>query len=93
MLVTGVQSVGAKGVSSVQGAVVDIKQASRAGTESAHDGDRSGAAPKAGDPQRVVFPRSGVPMDHRPVDLRQRHAAARYRADGGNHHHHHDDAA
>jgi hypothetical protein len=84
MLVTGVQAVGAKGVTAVQGAVVDTKAAARIGLESDGEGDR-GAVPraKAGRPQPVVFPRAGVPMDQRPVSMRRHEAEARYREDGG----------
>jgi hypothetical protein len=31
-----------------------------------------------------VFPRAGIPMDQRPVAMRQQHAETRYRQDGGN---------
>jgi len=91
MLVTGVQAVGSKGVSAVQGAVVDLKESARlVGTD--RDNDRSaGTQQKPGDPQPVVFPRGGSAIDKRPVSLRQQHAATRYRADGGKPRH--DDAA
>jgi len=82
MLVTGVQAVGAKGVSAIQGAVVDVKATTRTGV----DGDRNqaaGAPAKKREPQPVVFHRTGVPMDQRPVALRKEHAATRYREDGG----------
>jgi len=84
MLVTGAQPVGAKGVTSVQATVVDLKEATRLGFDLDQDGGRHGARRlKAGEPQPVVFPRSDVGVDHRPVALRQQHAAARYRSDGG----------
>jgi hypothetical protein len=84
MFVTGVQAVGAKGVTAIQGAVVDTKAATRSAVEGDREGDR-GAAPrvKAGRPQPVVFPRAGVPLDQRPVSMRRHHAEARYREDGG----------
>ena len=85
MIVTGVQSVGAKGVNSVQVATVDPKEVGRAGNTADADRDRAEPA-KSGVPQPVVFPRKGVPLDQRPVALRQRHATARYDADGGNDH-------
>jgi len=91
MLVTGVQAVGAKGVTAIQGAVVDPKDASRAGIDGRRDAEHAGRAGKAGEPQPVVFPRKGVPVDQRPVSLREHRAAARYREDGGQPHH--DDAA
>ena len=91
MLVTGVQAVGAKGVAAVQGAVVDIKDAARNAAGAAGEPGTK-PAPKAGDPQPVVFPRSGLAMDQRPVSLRQHHAALRYKRDGGGAPHH-DDAA
>jgi hypothetical protein len=85
-LVTGVQAVGAKGVTAIQGAVVDTKTAARTGLEGDRDGDGDRAAglrAKAGEPQPVVFPRAGIPMDQRPVSIRRQHAEARYLADGG----------
>ncbi len=85
MIVTGVQAAGSKGVSAVQVAAIDTKDVTRVGGAGDSDRDR-GAGPAKGEPQPVVFPRSGVPLDQRPVDLRQQHAAARYRADGGNEH-------
>jgi len=84
MMISGVQPVGAKGVNAVQGAVVDSKDAARYG-DWERDGDRSGAVPaKTGQPQPVVFPRKGVPVDPRPVSLRHERATTRYRSDGGN---------
>ena len=91
MLVTGVQAVGAKGVTAIQGAVVDPKDATRAGIDGRRDADHAGGPAKPGEPQPVVFPRKGIPLDHRPVSLREHRAAARYRKDGGQPHH--DDAA
>ena len=91
MLITGVQAVGAKGVTAIQGAVVDIKDATRTGSSTADGRTPAGAPAKPGDPQPVVFPRQGLPVDQRPVELRQQHAAARYRSYGG--HADHDDAA
>jgi hypothetical protein len=84
MLVTGVQAAGAKGVTAIQGAVVDTKAAARTGLEGDREGDR-GAVPRAktGRPQPVVFPRAGIPMDQRPVSMRRHEAEARYREDGG----------
>jgi hypothetical protein len=49
MLVTGVQAVGAKGVTAIQGTVVDIKEATRAGVDGDPDGDRA-AGRRAIDP-------------------------------------------
>jgi hypothetical protein len=90
MIVTGVQAGGAKGVTAVQGAVVDIKDATRPAPIGS-DGRRTGDAPaRPGEPQPVVFPRKGLPVDQRPVELRRLHAAARYRSYGGDDH---DDAA
>ncbi len=84
MIVSGVQAAGAKSVSAVQGIVVDDTAASRAGLDSESSADRAtGMRTKPGDPQPVVFPRAGIPMDHRPVQLRHERAAYRYRADGG----------
>jgi len=83
MLVTGVQAAGSKGLTAVQGTVVDTK-ATRAGFDGDQNVERAlGTRAKAGDPQPVVFPRSGIPMDHRPASMRHEHAAARYRSDGG----------
>ena len=81
MIVTGVQAVGSKGVSAVQGTAVDAKDTTRATGSSNRDHD--GATPeKAGEPQPVVFPRAGVALDQRPVALRQQHASDRYKSDG-----------
>jgi hypothetical protein len=92
MLVTGVQAVGAKGMTAIQGTVVDIKEATRAGVDGDREGDHAaGRRAKAGEPQPVVFPRSNVAIDRRPVAMRQEHAATRYRSDGGDADH--DDAA
>ena len=81
MIVTGVQAVGSKGVSAVQVAAVDSKDATRAGGASNHAPD-AGAQGKAGEPQPVVFPRAGVALDQRPVALRQQQASDRYKSDG-----------
>ncbi len=86
MLVTGVQSVGSKGMTAVQGTVVDTSESTRAGL----DGDpvakrAAGGRSRPGDPQPVVFPRQGMAMDHRPVSLRREQAVTRYLADGGDH--------
>ncbi len=84
MIVSGVQAAGAKGVTAVQGIVADDKAASRAGLDRESSADlATGVRTKPGDPQPVVFPRAGIPMDHRPVQLRHVRAANRYRADGG----------
>jgi hypothetical protein len=90
MLVTGIQAVGSKGVTAIQGAVVDTSESTRAGFDADPDAKRAASGrTRPGDPQPVVFPRKGLPVDHRPVSLRHKEAAARYRSDGGNH----DDAA
>jgi hypothetical protein len=81
MIVTGVQPVGSKGVSALQGTVTDPKD--RTQPDRADERDHGPDAPtRAGEPQPVVFPRSGVPLDQRPVELRQHQAAERYRHDG-----------
>jgi len=86
MLVTGVQAAGSKGLTAVQATVVDLKDAARFGSDPDGDGERGHAVgSKKGEPQPVVFPRKGVPVDQRPVSLRHAHAAARYRSDGGEH--------
>jgi hypothetical protein len=90
MLVSGVQAVGSKGVTAVQGTVVDIKAATNYGTQRDRHAE-SGAPAKPGEPQPVVFPRQGVPVDQRPVSMRHDQAAARYRSDGAKPRH--DDAA
>jgi hypothetical protein len=82
MMVTGVQPVGSKGVSALQGTVVDPKD--RTQPDRAAERDHGPDAPaRPGEPQPVVFPRSGLPLDQRPVALRQQHAAERFRHDGG----------
>ena len=83
MLVTGVQAVGAKGVTAIQGSVVDVKSANDAARGGVDGHAESGHAVKAGEPQPVVFPRSGLPIDHRPVEMRRHHAQTRYHRDGG----------
>jgi hypothetical protein len=86
MLVTGVQAVGSKGVTAVQGTVVDTSESTRAGLDGDPGAKRAaGGRVRAGDPQPVVFPRKGLPMDQRPAGLRQEHAVTRYRSDGGEH--------
>ena len=82
MIVTGVQPVGARGVSSLQAAAVDTKEAARAVAEVRADPEH-GFAARAGEPQPVVFPRDGVALDQRPVSQRLQHAAHRYEQDGG----------
>jgi hypothetical protein len=87
-----VQAVGAKGMTAIQGTVVDITAATRTGVDGDREGDHAaGRRAKAGEPQPVVFPRSNLPIDRRPVAMRQEHAATRYRSDGGDADH--DDAA
>ena len=91
MLVTGIQSGGSKGLTAVQGTVVDT-EGGGIGPRRDRRRDRCrgrAAGPEAGDPQPVVFQRQGV--DNRPLALRHEHAAARYRSDGGDHDH--DEAA
>ena len=83
MLVSGVQAAGAKGVSAVQGAVVDIKDDTRTATAGANSRRGADAPARPGEPQPVVFPRKGLPVDQRPVELRRLQAAARYRSYGG----------
>ncbi len=79
MLVTGIQAVGAKGFTTVQVAASDPRDAARgrAGAEA-----RATTPTRAGEPQPVVFPRSGPSVDQRPVSMRRLKAAERYRRDG-----------
>ena len=87
MMVVGVQAVGSKGVTAVQGSVVDTRDPREtAGTATDGDADArraAGGAARGGIPQPVVFPRKGVPVDPRPVAMRQKQAVTRYRRDGG----------
>src|SRR5690242_4053572 len=84
MLVTGIQAAGSKGLTAVQPTVVDSKDAARFAPDRDRDGEHGTAvAARQGEPQPVVFPRKGVPVDQRPVSLRHEQAAARYRRDGG----------
>ncbi len=86
MLVTGVQAVGSKGVTALQGTVVDTSESTRLVNDADPDARRAASGrTRPGDPQPVVFPRKGLPVDNRPVALRHKEAAARYRSDGGNH--------
>ena len=82
MIVTGVQPVGAKGVNTVQVAAIDSREVSRS-AKPAHPETDPSAPQKAGEPQPVVFPRAGLGLDQRPVELRHQYAAARYKEDGG----------
>jgi hypothetical protein len=84
MFVTGVQAVGSKGVNSVQVAAVDTKEVARLGGASENDreGPR-GVGVKPGEPEPIVFPRQGLPLDQRPVALKHEHALKRYAAYGG----------
>jgi hypothetical protein len=84
MMVTGVQPVGAKGLGSVSGAVVDAKETTRVVTPADADQDRPAGFVKGSTPQPVVFPRDGLPMDQRPVSHKLQQAADRYAQDGGN---------
>jgi len=84
MMVAGVQPVGAKGLGSVSGAVVDTKESARVVASADSDEDRPAAFAKGSIPQPVVFPRDGVPMDQRPVLQKLQQAADRYAQDGGN---------
>jgi hypothetical protein len=85
MVVTGVQAAGAKGVTAVQGAVVDGKDSARTAPAGREPVDATGAPVRRGEPQPVVFPRRGVPVDPRPIELRRQYAQARYRSYGGDH--------
>ncbi len=81
MLVTGVQAAGSKGVSAVQGTVVDTNRGiPRSPDEEPGETKSTAGRRMRGDPQPVVFQRNGV--DNRPIALRHEKAAARYRADG-----------
>jgi hypothetical protein len=94
MLVTGVQAAGSKGMTAIQGTVVDLKSTTRPDGPGDRDAGAGSHGPaKSGDPQPVVFPRKGLPMDQRPVSMRHEHAARRYRSDGGGEHPGQDDAA
>ena len=84
MFVTGVQAVGSRGVNSVQVAVVDTKEAARIGGPTDSDGERGrGVGVKPGEPEPIVFPRQGLPLDQRPVALKHEQALKRYAAYGG----------
>lgn len=81
MQVTGVQPVGARGMATVQPQVADPRGAN----DGAAGGQAAGAARAARAPaptliaEPVTFPRDGVPLDRRPVELRRAKAATRYR--------------
>jgi hypothetical protein len=81
MQITGVQSVGARSLGSVSVTVADSTEVSRAAVGTL-DRENVTSTPRPLHPEAVVFPRDGKPLDQRPVDLRRRHAAARYRQDG-----------
>ena len=83
MMVTGVQPVGARGLSGVQATVTDTSRDVSAKTRSEGQPERAGESQaKADDPQPVVFHRTGVNLDQRPVALRHHQATQRYRDDG-----------
>jgi hypothetical protein len=82
MFVTGVQPAGAKGLGTVQVAAVDTRDSARVLAANVRERGPDGATVKPGDPEPVVFPRDGVPLDKRPVSLRREHAVTRYRDDG-----------
>ncbi|GIU87702.1 MAG: hypothetical protein KatS3mg009_2217 [Acidimicrobiia bacterium] len=76
MQVTGIQPVGARGPATVQPLVADPRGAGAAPADAPR-------ATRAASPtfvaEAVTFPRDGLPVDHRPLDLRRARAAARYR--------------
>lgn len=85
MIVTGVQPVGAKGLTALQVATVDVKDAAR-GAGAVTQTRPPTVLARAGEPPPVVLPRGAeTPLDQRPVALRRQHAARRYRDDGGEH--------
>jgi hypothetical protein len=83
MLVTGVQSVGSKGANSVQVAAVDTTEVAKFGEVGQTAGKHRRLTHRPGEPQPVVFPRDGLPLDKRPVGLKHEHAMQRYAAYGG----------
>ena len=82
MQITGVQSVGARSLGSVSVTVSDPTDVSRAAAAGTLERETATSAPRPMHPEAVVFPRDGKSLDQRPVDLRHRRAAARYREDG-----------
>ncbi len=90
MLVTGVQAVGSKGVTAVQGTVVDTSESTRAGFDADPDAKRAAERPDpTGRSAARRLPAQGTPDGSAPVALRHKQAVTRYRSDGGTH----DDAA
>jgi hypothetical protein len=83
MEITGVQTVGARSLGSVQVTVSDSSQAGNRAVATPSDRDSTPALPRSSVPETVVFPRDGAQIDRRPVQLRNARAAARYRRDGG----------
>jgi hypothetical protein len=77
MHVAGVQPAGSRGYTAVQAVVVEAKPAP-ARTDAPPAAARPSATPTL-IPEPVVFPRERPPVDGRPLDVRQRRAAARYR--------------
>lgn len=76
MQVTGVQPVGARGPATVQPLVVDPRAAAAVPADATRATRAVSATFIA---EAVTFPRDGLPVDHRPLDLRRARAAARYR--------------
>jgi hypothetical protein len=83
MIVTGVQSVGSKGANSVQVAAVDTTEVAKFGEIGSTSSRHRRLTQRPGEPEPVVFPRDGVPLDKRPVSLKHGHALQRYAAYGG----------
>jgi hypothetical protein len=82
MYVAGVQPVGARGLGGLQAVVAEPlppPASARGGTELARE---LLPARLVMLDEAVVFLRDGTAVDHRPVELRQEHAARRYREDG-----------
>ena len=79
MQVVGVQPGGSRGFASVQPVVTDARAGLAATNTGARDAKTLAARAQAFTREPVVFPRDGLPLDQRPLNLRQAKAAGRYR--------------
>jgi hypothetical protein len=75
--VTGVQAVGGRGYVALAPVVVETRALPTSTAQEA--GPAAALAARLADAESVVFPRHGANVDHRPSDLKQARAAAKYR--------------
>ena len=76
MQVTGVQPIGGARYVALQPVVVETRQPPSA---TAQEAGPAAAQARLAEAETVVFPRRGASIDHRPDELKQAKAAAKYR--------------